>query len=122
MNTEILVIIVILIVGGVMLYFLQQQTKKVDNFDNVEEETPEIKQEQINWHSKEHIGWLYKNGNNNDYENNHLLYFNPDNNMFLANSILGEEHFDLELENPSDGVSIGIDNEKYVISMWNEEE
>jgi len=122
MNTEILVIIIVLIFGAILLYFLQQQTKKVDNFDNDEEEIPETKQEPINWRSKEHIGWLYKNGDKDDYHNNYMLYFNPENNMFLANSILGEDHFDLQLENPSDGVSIGIDNEKYVINMWNEDE
>ena len=122
MNTEILVIIIVLIIGGIMLYFLQQQTTNVDNFNIIEEEIPEIKEEQINWYSKEHIGWLYKNGDVDNHQSNYMLYYNPDNNMFLANSIFGEEHFDLDLENPSEGVSVGINNEKYVIHMWNEDE
>jgi len=126
MNFGIAILIITIIVGSYALYLLnQQQMKKVENYNNIE--VPEIKEEQIHWDTTQMIGWLYKNGTNKNFDNL-ILYFNQENASFfaLAHKFSGfkdtNKKIPINIENMMDGAETTINNERYVVVYFTEED
>ena len=74
----------------------------------------------IDWSITQHIGWLYKNGTNNDF-NNLNLYFNQSDASFFALPLDSNEVIHLNVDMVKRGDNISINNENYVVVFPEEE-
>ena len=102
-------------IGCGVLFYLQQNKKmeqinNVENFDDVEE----IDENKIDWSLTQHIGWLYKNGDNKNFDNMNL-YFDQSNASFFAIPLHQELRINLNIEMARKGESVELNDEKYVI-------
>ena len=113
MEIVIVVIIVISIIGsGILFYFYQN--KQVSNLNKIEENFRQIPDDKIDWNITQHLGWLYKNGKNENFDNMNL-YFNQSNARFFA--LDDNTKINLNVEMVKNGDSIEINNETYVVAF-----
>ena len=115
-------IVIILIITVVMLGYLyyDSQNQKVDNFEIIEqEEIIEQKEELINWNATEHLGWMFKNGTNENSDNLNF-YFDKSKNSFLALTFNNTRIY-LDQESINDGQNININGENYLVEYFKED-
>ena len=88
----------------------------MEQLSNVEEnfEVEEIDENKIDWLLTQHIGWLYKNGTNENFDNMNL-YFDQSNATFFAMPLEQELRINLNIEMARKGESVELNGEKYVI-------
>ena len=111
----ILIILITSMIGCGVLYYLQQN-KQVQKLEKVEdfEQVPEIREDKVDWSITQHIGWLYKNGDNKNFDNMNL-YFDQSNATFFAMPLEQELRINLNIEMARKGESVELNGEKYVI-------
>jgi len=102
-------------IGCGVLFYLQQN-KKMEQLNDVEnfEEIEEIDENKIDWSLTQHIGWLYKDGKNENFDNMNL-YFDQSNASFFAIPLHQELRINLNIEMARKGESVELNGEKYVI-------
>ena len=120
----IIVIIISLIAFGVIYYL--QQNKKIDILSNSEEnfeQVSEIEEQSnvVDWSITQHIGWLYKNGSNKDFDSMNL-YFDQSNAGFFAIPLHQEIRIDLNIEMARKGENVELNGESYLIVFPEETE
>ena len=128
METEILVVLLILISISFLgyLYYQQLQNKKVDNFEVVKQEEIIEEEQGIDWNGAQHIGWLYKNGTNKNFDNL-ILYFNQNDATFfgIAHKFSGfdvNKKVFLDDKSMNDGKDIKISGMDYKVVLYKEED
>ncbi len=102
-------------IGCGVLFYLQQNKKVEQQIDNVEENFEEVQEiDKIDWTLTQHIGWLYKNGSNENFDNMNL-YFDQSNATFFAIPLDQELRINLNIEMARNGESIELNGDNYLI-------
>jgi len=117
MSIGILIILVITVAMLGYLYY-DSQNQKIENFEVVED-ILEPKEEPIDWNVTEHLGWMYKNGTNENWDNLNF-YFDKSKNSFLALT-LNNTRIHLTQESINDGDYININGDNYLVEYFKEE-
>ena len=115
MDIGIVIIIIVSIIGGGILFYLHQN-KKINQINKVEENFQQIPEDKgIDWSITQHLGWLYKDGENKNFDNMNL-YFNQSDASFFALSY-NNEKIKLNVEMVKNGDNIKVNNENYIVNF-----
>ena len=115
MDLGIVIIIIVSIIGGVALFYLHQN-KKMNKVEENFRQVPEIREDKVDWSITQHLGWLFKNGDNKNFDNMNL-YFNQSNASFFALPLNNNEKINLNVEMVKNGDKIVVNNENYVVTF-----
>ena len=117
------ILILFCIYAGFHYYQLNKENhinNLIETFNTMNEEE-EIKADKIDWNITQHIGWLYKNGTNKNFDNLNL-YFNQSDASFFATNLNDQTKIQMNREMMKDGDEVMVNNGMYVVKMFTEEE
>ena len=112
-----IILITLSLFGGFYYYQLNQKLENIENIENIENmiNKQEEIEETINFDEMEHLGYLFKNGTNENFDNLNV-YFNKITKDFIA---LTQEQMLINLgkESINEGDKLNINNEMYIVKL-----
>lgn len=123
MSFEVAIVGILILFGiyaGFHYYKLNKESQLNNLIETFNSMNEEVKEDKIDWEITQHIGWLYKNGTNKNFDNLNL-YFNQSDASFFAITLNDQTKIQMNREMMSDGEEIMVNNAMYVVKMHIEE-